>query len=359
MPRDTPPEPPRLTRDRCPLLSSLLRARPGARLRPCAHRHCRDRVPLRRSRAGCSAVTAPWPHRAHVRSSRNPGSYGPTARIVVSRDTPHRCCGSVGSPSRGQRIGSFPPGRRPTLSDVVSPQPSTPLPLVSLVMPVLNEAEHLSTALDAIDRQTYPADRLELLIVDGGSTDHTLEFVQQRMKDDSRIRLLGGRGVNTPMAMNLGIEASTGDFIAKIDGHGWSDERFVDTAVTTMLVDETVGCVGGSIVPVAETTAERANAIARFSLLGVGSGIYTAPKRLHETETVQCGVYRRRAIIDAGGFDPSLPYGEDEEANYRVRQAGWKVLFNPGMPFHYRVRPSASALFRQYYRYGHARVAVV
>jgi glycosyltransferase involved in cell wall biosynthesis len=226
-------------------------------------------------------------------------------------------------------------------------------------MPVLNEAEHLSTALDAIDRQTYPADRLELLIVDGGSTDHTLEFVQQRMKDDSRIRLLGGRGVNTPLAMNLGIEASTGDFIAKIDGHGWIDERFVDTAVTTMLVDETVGCVGGSIVPVAETTAERANAIARFSLLGVGSGIYTAPKRLHETETVQCGVYRRRAIIDAGGFDPSLPYGEDEEANYRVRQAGWKVLFNPGMTFHYRVRPSASALFRQYYRYGHARVAVV
>ena len=87
--------------------------------------------------------------------------------------------------------------------------------------------------------------------------------------------------------------------------------------------------------------------------------MYTAPDRLHATDTVQCGVYRRSALADAGGFDAVLAYGEDEELNHRVRMAGWSIVFHPGMQFHYRVRPSIASLFRQYLRYGRARAAVV
>jgi glycosyltransferase involved in cell wall biosynthesis len=226
-------------------------------------------------------------------------------------------------------------------------------------MPVLNEAGSLARAFEAIDSQTYPRELLEILVVDGGSSDGTVEIVAERIKSDPRIRLLGGHGVNTPLAMNLGIDASTGDLIAKVDGHGWMNERFIELAAQALADDARVGCIGGRIQPIAESNVERANAYARFSRLGVGGGAYTAPNRLHEADTVQCGVYRRSALRDVGTFDPALAYGEDEELNYRLGQAGWKVILQPAMVFSYRVRPSLGALFRQYFRYGRARVAVV
>lgn len=234
-----------------------------------------------------------------------------------------------------------------------------PEPLVSIVMPVRNEAAHLARALDAIDAQTYPRHRIELLVVDGGSTDGTQAVVERRAEGDARIRLLGGPGVNTPAAMQLGIEAARGDIVAKVDGHGWVNERFVELAVGGLTSGDRIGCVGGIIEPVAQTDVERAIAIARFSRLGVGGGVYTLAERPQDTDTVQCGVYRRDALLDVGGFDPELPFGEDEEANFRVRRAGWRIRLEPSMRFRYRVRPSIGALFRQYFRYGRARVAVV
>ncbi len=226
-------------------------------------------------------------------------------------------------------------------------------------MPVRNEGGHLATALDAIDAQTYPASRLEILVVDGGSTDGTLELVRDRMRSDDRLRLLGGPNVNTPLAMELGISASGGELVAKVDGHGWINERFIEIAVRVMDEEPKVGCVGGIIEPIAATVVERAIAAARFSSLGVGGGVYTLPEVAQDTDTVQCGVYRLVALEDAGGFDPDLPFGEDEELNYRVRKHGWRIRLEPAMRFRYRVRPSVRSLFRQYYRYGRARVAVV
>ena len=231
-------------------------------------------------------------------------------------------------------------------------------PLVSLVVPVWNEERFISKALDAIDAQTYPADRIEIILVDGGSTDATVSIAAERASRDGRIKMLGGPGINTPAAMNIGIREARGEIVAKIDGHGEINPAFVEEAVT-LLADTTIGCVGPLVVPLGETAVQRAISIARFSRLGVGGGVYTAPARLHAADTVQCGVYRREALEEAGGFDAALPYGEDEELNYRVRVAGWRILMSPKMRFAYHVRPSVIALAHQYFRYGRARVAVI
>jgi len=232
-------------------------------------------------------------------------------------------------------------------------------PLVSLVLPIRNEAKHLARALDAINAQTYPPERIEIIAVDGGSTDGTIEILSQRAALDPRVRVLGGPGINTPLAMRLGCNASHGYIVIKIDGHGWINDRFVEVAVGALTADPEIGCVGGMIVPLATTDIERAIALARFSRFGVGGGVYTLGERVQDTDTVQCGAYRRQAILDAGGFDPALPYGEDEEFNFRVRRAGWRIQLQPGMRYTYQVRSSLRALCLQYLRYGRARVAVV
>jgi len=231
--------------------------------------------------------------------------------------------------------------------------------MVSIVMPVRNEGPYLAASLDAIDRQSYPADRIEIMVVDGGSTDDTLEVLSRRASLDPRIRILGGPGVNTPQAMNVGTGAATGRYVAKVDGHGYVNDRFVEAAVTVLEADPSVGCVGGAIVPIATTPVQKAIEVARFSVLGVGGGIYTAPHVVHDIDTVQCGVYRAVLLGAIGGFDPDLQFGEDEEVNFRFRSAGSRIVFDPEIEFHYHVRPSLASLFRQYYNYGGARVRVV
>lgn len=231
--------------------------------------------------------------------------------------------------------------------------------LVSIVMPVWNEAAYLERSLAAIDDQTYPPDRLEIIVVDGGSSDGTVRIAAAHAAVDTRIQVLGGAGVNTPTAMNVGAEAARGTYVAKVDGHGWISPTFIADAVAILDADDSIGCVGGRIVPVARTSTQRANQIARFSRLGVGVGIYTASERVQDIDTVQCGVYRGSTLSAIGGFDPELQFGEDEELNHRLRATGARIVYQPSMRFHYEVRPSLRSLLSQYRNYGRARVAVV
>ncbi len=226
-------------------------------------------------------------------------------------------------------------------------------------MPVFNEEAFIEQSLDAIDAQTYPAELIEIAIVDGGSSDETLRIVHDRAAADPRIKVLGGPGTNTPSAMNVGISATEGRFLAKVDGHGWINQGFLAEAMRVLEHEPDVGCVGGEIVPIATTDMALANRIARFSRFGVGGGIYTAARVEHDADTVQCGVYRRSVLAAVGGFDPTLQFGEDEEVNHRVRKAGSRIVFLPTMQFMYVVRPTLGSLFRQYRNYGRARVAVV
>lgn len=226
-------------------------------------------------------------------------------------------------------------------------------------MPVMNEALFLDAGLCAIQNQTYPEGRMEIFVVDGGSTDNTVASAEASSKKDRRIRVISRGRLNCPQAMNAGIDQSRGKYIAKIDGHGYVNERFIEIAVAAMEADSGIHCVGGRIVPITKTIAEKANSIARFSPFGVGSGVYTLEPKVQYVDTVQCGVYRRDALVRAGAFDPGLQFGEDEEVNYRITAQGGKILFHPEMVYQYCIRPSLKSLFRQYYGYGKARLKVL
>jgi GT2 family glycosyltransferase len=79
----------------------------------------------------------------------------------------------------------------------------------------------------------------------------------------------------------------------------------------------------------------------------------------HPVRTVQCGAYRRAALLAIGGFDPVMAYGEDEELNWRLRQRGLEVILCPALRQHYRPRASLMGLWRQYWNYGRGRMRVL
>ena len=123
--------------------------------------------------------------------------------------------------------------------------------------------------------------------------------------------------------------------------------------------DPPLRCVGGPIHPIATGPVSHANSIARFSVLGVERGAPTTSRTVQEVDTVQCGAYRRETLEAAGGFDVDLQFGEDEELNYRVRGAGYTILFDPDMRFSLRVRPTLASLWREFRNYVRARIKVV
>jgi cellulose synthase/poly-beta-1,6-N-acetylglucosamine synthase-like glycosyltransferase len=233
------------------------------------------------------------------------------------------------------------------------------LPFVSLVMSLRNEENFLPKSLAAIEEQDYPKDRYELIAVDGGSTDHSVEILKAFRSSVSHTTLASGKNLTIPAAMNLGIEAARGDIIVKLDAHGYPSKNFVRVIAERLGAQPELGAVGACIVQLGETRTAEANGWARTSAFGVGRGPYTAGQPEGYVASVQCGGYRREVLDKVGTFDEEIGLGEDDELNWRVVKAGYKILFTPGIEFFYYARPTLKALFRQYLWYGDGRTLVL
>ena len=234
-------------------------------------------------------------------------------------------------------------------------------PSVDVLVSTFNEEHHLERCLDAVLGQDYEAERLRLLLIDGGSTDGTVELARRRAASDGRLEIIAdGERRNLPEALNLARSRSTADLVAKIDAHGYPESDYLRLAAEGFQeAGARLGCVGGRPVQEGESRFGRAVAIARTSRFGVGGSEYAGTSERAMVDTVQCGVYRRDVLDQVGWFDPTMNFGEDDELNWRIRRAGHEILLDARMRFHYITRPSWKGAYRQYRNYGQARVGVV
>jgi glycosyltransferase involved in cell wall biosynthesis len=233
-------------------------------------------------------------------------------------------------------------------------------PTIDVVVPTLNEARYIERCLDHVLGQDYPAELVTVWLIDSDSTDDTVELARRRF-EGARLRMIADAGPrNLPDALNVVLERSSADLVAKIDAHGYPERDYLSRAVELLEnAEPDVACVGGTPLQGGETRFARGVALARRSSFGVGGGTYAVKGEHRYTRSVQCGVYRRAALVAVGAFDPEMPYGEDEEVNWRLIQAGHRILLDTRIRFHYSNRPTWLAAFRQYRNYGEARVRVV
>jgi succinoglycan biosynthesis protein ExoA len=226
-------------------------------------------------------------------------------------------------------------------------------------MSTFNEERHIARCLEDVVGQDYPAELVRIWLVDGGSSDRTVAIAAAVAAREPRLTVIAdGRRLNLPEALNLAIERSSGELVAKIDAHGYPERDFVSRAVAAFAGPE-IGCVGGMPIQEGDTAFGEALAAARGSSFGVGGGTYAIKGDRQFVDSVQCGVYRRSVLERVGGFDPAMNFGEDDELNWRVVQAGYRILLDRGIRFHYVTRPTWRAAYRQYRNYGEARVRVV
>jgi succinoglycan biosynthesis protein ExoA len=177
------------------------------------------------------------------------------------------------------------------------------LPLVSVVMPVRNEADWIVRSVSAVLRQDYPRELMEIIIADGQSIDGTRGKIQMLAAEDSRVRLIDNPGKIVPTGLNASLRVAKGDVIIRVDGHCEIESDYVSHCVEHLRVDE-VQVVGGPLDTIGETQLARTVAIAMSSPFGVGNSSFRTRKNATMlTDTVAFPAYTRAAIDDAGPFD--------------------------------------------------------
>ncbi len=228
-------------------------------------------------------------------------------------------------------------------------------PFVSIIVPCFNEERTIGFLLDAILRQTYPIDDIEVLIADGMSTDATRDIVKgfKREYPDLHVRLVDNPKRVIPAALNRAIEHSKGDILVRLDAHSMPARDYVERCVSVIKRTGAAN-VGGAwdIQPSEDDWIARAIAIAAAHPLGAGGARYRTGGEAGETDTVPFGAFPRTWLEKVGRFDEELETNEDYEYNVRLKQAGGVIYFDPEIRSTYYARPDLISLGKQYARYG-------
>ena len=230
------------------------------------------------------------------------------------------------------------------------------MPTVSIVLPTLDERSHLRDCLDSLLRQDCP-DIVEIVVVDGGSTDGTREVVEG---EGGVVRLLDNPKVTAAAAMNVGIAAAVGEVICRADAHTVYAPDYVRRCVE-VLEETGAANVGGPMVPVGTSSFGRAVAAVTCSPFGVGPGRFHYATGRVVVETVYLGCWRRQTLVDVGGYDEDCLQwaAEDQELNFRLRKAGGQIVLDSSIRSWYFPRATPRALLKQYRNYGLAKASTL
>jgi len=228
------------------------------------------------------------------------------------------------------------------------------LPLVSVVIPMRNEAAHIGACIDSVLAQDYPVEQLEVIVVDGESDDDSAAVLRGY---GDRIRVLRNPGRIVPTAMNIGIRAARGEVIARVDAHTHLAPSYIRIGVET-LRQTGADDVGGPMHTLGGGRVGHAVALAMSSRFGIGAYFHVATED-REVDTVYMGMYPRRVFEQIGLFDEELVRNQDDELNYRLRKAGGRIFLTMHMQSLYQNRQSFKTLARQFFQYGLWKIRVL
>lgn len=215
---------------------------------------------------------------------------------------------------------------------------------LSVIVPILNEERGIETCVRSLLEQDFPHDSMELLLVDGGSSDRTPELLKKlQAENPEAVRVLQNPKRIQAAAVNLGAQAARGTYLMRVDAHAEYPKNYFSKCVS--LLKETdarnVGCLC-----TAKGNGKTGKRIAMLlaSPFGVGGSGFRVGARSGYTDTVPFGTFRRDYFLEIGGFDERLVRSEDNEINYRIRKSGGKIYLTDEMEVTYFCRETVRSL---------------
>jgi glycosyltransferase involved in cell wall biosynthesis len=227
----------------------------------------------------------------------------------------------------------------------------TDYPIVTIAIPVLNEAERLPGLLDALRAQTWPRHAMQIIVADGGSDDDSVALARAAGRDFPDFEVIPNPGRIAAAGLNRALDMARGEFFVRLDARSRPAPDYLERCVAHLQEGEWAG-VGGAQVAIGASDAGRAIALVLNHPLGAGSPKYRRTNVTGESETIYLGAYWVDWLHRAGGWDEGFVANEDYDLNTRLRKLGGRLLVAQDIRLMYIARDSLRALAKQYFRYG-------
>lgn len=234
--------------------------------------------------------------------------------------------------------------------------------MLSVICPIYNEEKYVDKCIKSILAQDYPQKDMEILFVDGMSTDATRAIISEYIGKYPFIRIIDNLERIVPVAMNIGIKASRGDIIMRIDAHTVYEPNYFSALHDYLCSHPDVDNVGAVcktdvLNKTPKTLAIRAVLSNKF---GVGNSIFrTGITKEQVVDTVPFGCWRKSVFEKYGLYDIRLVRNQDIELNSRIRNGGGKIVIIPDTYCTYLARESYKTLACQGYNNGYWNLLTV
>jgi glycosyltransferase involved in cell wall biosynthesis len=188
-------------------------------------------------------------------------------------------------------------------------------PFVSVIVPEYNEARSISRCLDSIRNQRYPRDRIEIIVVDDGSTDESSSIASTY----NNVRVIYQANSGPSAARNAGVRFASGDLVAFLDADDVVEDRWLAEAVP-FFANRDVAAAGFLEKPLNELTD-----IVWFIWLERHLKLISSKERTDHLGASGC-IYRKDVLLDVGCFDTKLLAAEDVDLSNRIIKKGYHIF---------------------------------
>lgn len=233
-------------------------------------------------------------------------------------------------------------------------------PSIAVVVPTLDEAAGIASVIRQL-LEGLPADRdVRLYVADGGSRDGTGAIVAGLAAEDSRIRWIVNPGRLQSAAVNLvaQVERGKAEILVRCDAHADYPAGFILQVADSIIRND----ADSVVVPMdsaGKSCAGRATAWVSDTPAGSGGSAHRGGARSGFVDHGHHAGWRLSSFLAVGGYDETYSHNEDAELDCRLNGSGFRVWLDANIRLIYWVRPSLSALARQYRNYGKGRSRTV
>jgi GT2 family glycosyltransferase len=228
-------------------------------------------------------------------------------------------------------------------------------PFISILIPCHNEELFIRKCLDSILANDYQADRLEIIAIDGLSTDNTMSILKDYSLKFKKIKVLSNPKKVFPAAVNMGIRESLGDYIFIMGAHAVYPENYFSKCIECS-VKYNADNVGGVLntIPVGISVIGTLISMVLSNPFGVGNSKFrTGTDSITDVDTVFGGCYRKEVFEKYGFFTEDLISTSDYEFNNRIRKHGAKIVLDPDIIVSYYTRSSLPSFIKNNIRNGY------
>ena len=229
--------------------------------------------------------------------------------------------------------------------------------IISVGIVALNEEKYINKIMYDIVAQTYDLKKIEILLIDGLSTDKTkdlmLEFQSKYKNFFYKIQVLDNPKKIQAAGWNVAIKNYTGDALSRIDAHASLNKDFIENVVKQLEQGEQI--VGGPRSCIIQPKNQWTKTLLQVENSLFGSSFNLSRRKTNQKKYVNTmfhATYTRKVLDSVGYFNENLLRTEDNEMHYRMRKEGYKFCFSPEIQSNQYARMNLGRMLKQKYSNG-------